>query len=387
MRFFYYFVNSYLLIGVSLIFYFLFQTSFSHCISPYREQYVPKSFKSPLVKYNSNWLETVRSSDFHPKAFHNCHQCSFPVRNNNSNSKENDLITGVMIESIEGFIPFVRTLRSTGSLATLVIFIDHRAFRRFTPNHSKQIENCAVLFYNIGRIPFTQDYLSFYIPVIDYIIIQQQYIDRVLFLDIYDIVFQGDPFTDQIENNTLYFISQMYTYEQNPKMRTLHIFNLTHEPKYLKLPVINAGHFYGDVNVMLQFFDLVVKTHEKLIKDNFSYENNDQEVVNYIYITGQLEAHNITYQLDSPTSSGAVVVVIGFWENDHNETFGWNIIAQNSKVFSKFVHKYDAYPNMLQSVFNSCPQGIYSVPDFIRKISYLSQFKFRLALMRGRRMI
>lgn len=166
-----------------------------------KTRYVPIYFQSPLLNYETNWLDNISVNDFRSQTFEKCMPCNFSVRNQGSNSSPNDLIISTKFHKITEILPFVRTLRSTGCKATLVIITDDGVLKKLTHNHLKQIENCGIIFYNLHKFKIGYVGTTRFIPITDYIMKNKQYIDRIIMIDAYDVVFQGDPFTDRFERN------------------------------------------------------------------------------------------------------------------------------------------------------------------------------------------
>jgi hypothetical protein len=75
---------------------------------------------------------------------------------------------------------------------------------KLTDEHMKEIENCGVIFHNVGNFDLPLIQASLYIPINDYILKQQDYINRILFLDVFDSVFKQILFIKTFKK--IYFI-------------------------------------------------------------------------------------------------------------------------------------------------------------------------------------
>jgi hypothetical protein len=155
--------------------YFNYSLARFHAYSPL---YYPPSPNS----YSNYWLENAISIDFSHHSYDNCFKCSFLARHPDTDSTKHDLVFSGVIDNINGILPFIRSLRSTGCKATLVFIINNAAMGVMTPHHFKQIEYCGVVFHNVGKFNFPEIISALYMPVFDYILKQQALIDRIFLL-------------------------------------------------------------------------------------------------------------------------------------------------------------------------------------------------------------
>jgi hypothetical protein len=98
-----------------------------------------------------------------------------------------------------------------------VILIDETGYNLLTPNHFLQIQDCGVIIHYIGFWNYPSLPVFSRIPVAQYIFKQQQNIDRVLFCDGFDVVFQGDPFTKYFTREKLFLLPRKDQYTFNLK--------------------------------------------------------------------------------------------------------------------------------------------------------------------------
>ena len=77
------------------------------------------------------WIDSFNFSFLKPTP--KCPRCYFPVRGSNSNSRPTDALITIYMNILIGIFPFVRTSRSTGSLAQVFIFVDYQAYKKFHP--------------------------------------------------------------------------------------------------------------------------------------------------------------------------------------------------------------------------------------------------------------
>lgn len=159
-----------------------------------------------MINYTIPWFEYLNESDFQNRSFDKCMKCTFQYRDKGSDSTYRDLIIGSAFGNIDGILPFVRSLRTTNCKATLVVLIDDIAYSKLTENHWKQIDGCGIVFHNIGRCLFELNSGTAGLPVVRYLVSQYKYVDRVFYSNIFDVAFQGDPFTQSVTRDKVFFL-------------------------------------------------------------------------------------------------------------------------------------------------------------------------------------
>jgi hypothetical protein len=197
----------------------------------------------------------------------------------------------------------------------------------------------------------------------DYLRIQQFYINRVLTTDIFDVVFQGDPFTTDIKPNILYLTSENHQIKRNYWMRNW-MNALKPDPHFInasqisnKNVVINSGPLIGTINVILQYLDCYYKYYTK---DAYKIRSiNDQNVLNYLAHLGILSSNNIQYVIDDPNGFSSVIGMKYFHDKDHWNELGYVFLNSISKIYSLHVHQYDRQHGLKRNIIEICsPSGM-----------------------------
>lgn len=146
---------------------------------------------------NSVWLRDRTERDFDNCSSELCLLCNFTHRNREADSSSKDLVIGTMVGATFGVLPFVRTLRTTGCKATIVILADDKAISSMTTNHWKQLQGCCAHIISIGEWDQRIETSKLFFPIGDYIYHQRKHIDRVLITIFLMLCFRVIHFTNQ----------------------------------------------------------------------------------------------------------------------------------------------------------------------------------------------
>ena len=173
----------------------------------YRCKYFKKNseFDPKIPKIERNYTLNLNFSE--PSYSDECELCRFKVRNiPYSDSTSRDLLLLIGVDSVQNLLPLMRTLRTTNSKCTVVLFIDDKAVidkstRRAATKCGLHIFRCA-RFRTRSAFPCSRDnFVFFYIEAF----LEQNAgkFERIIISDSYDIVFQGDPFNIQVTRNAI----------------------------------------------------------------------------------------------------------------------------------------------------------------------------------------
>ena len=84
-----------------------------------------------------------------PKELENCPNCSNTAPKS-KNSSERDCIVSVSFQDVSNIFPFCRSLRSTGSKASVFLLFDDVAYHKLTKDTKQLLKNCSIYCYNVG---------------------------------------------------------------------------------------------------------------------------------------------------------------------------------------------------------------------------------------------
>ena len=137
-----------------------------------------------------------------------------------ANSTPRDVVITFAVKSVCNLVLFQRTLRSSGCNATLVILLDHRAYESLDEDTRKFTEDChtqIILTPNAPmrkRHPIAGKCFMFHL-CFEFLRENELLIDRVIFDDLFDTIFQEDPFSTKFPTNKLHMVHENWLNKDN----------------------------------------------------------------------------------------------------------------------------------------------------------------------------
>lgn len=229
----------------------------------------------------------------HFKCIGKCPLCNFKQFNKLNNSNPRDFIFCFAFGTTKNILPFIRSLRTTGSKASVAIFLDDKAYNSINQATFLTAKDCGMQFYNLGNLGILKKPEIMSLPYfLSYYIIHQNFrnIDRLIIMDLFDSAFQADPFTTYLNQSFLHLSPEFKKLKSSRINRKWIVLAgmLSHFPSAWKNnEVICAGYLGGTVSNMFRFICEFVKC--KGIVEGWKKNNIDQGTFNYLYLSGDLK--------------------------------------------------------------------------------------------------
>ncbi|OHS94984.1 hypothetical protein TRFO_38794 [Tritrichomonas foetus] len=295
-----------------------------------------------------------------------CLLCNFNVRNLNSDSTTRDAIFSFMFSEIAGILPFTRSLRTTGSNCRVFIFADDNSMSKITEDELMVLDRCSITLIKTGfskHMAWTQIVLLRYPVFYDFLFLRRYLIDRVIIVDMYDSVFQGDPFTTDFQKDTFYFVEENSSIE-NCWINALWLQQAAPDSYEIikKNKILNSGLFMGGTMQVLKFLDIYLTFYEN--KDQNSTAP-DQGYFNFVAYTKVLNDPSMKTKI--LTGNDGVIVLSYFQESQTKLIFG-NFKPKNAVIYPRILHQYDTRSEFRVSVFYACPKGRLNTSTYIRNM-------------------
>ena len=156
--------------------------------------------------------------------------------------------------------------------------------------------------------------------------------DKVLLVDIRDVIFQSDIFLYEWKNNYLGVAEERQTYEMDTIVNKLWIerkYGIETYNSFKKYNIICAGTIISNINVMLNLLELLC---EQIFNKGY-FKNQDQADMNYLIFKKIFK-----YPLQISNNNSGPIITIGA-EN--------NILIKNEKILNydgnvaSIIHQYD----------------------------------------------
>ena len=299
-----------------------------------------------------------------------CIPCNFTVRNYKSDSTERDVVLGTALHKTYTIIPYVRTLRTTGSKAQVIFFMDHVAISRLTTETTNFLKDCgvSVMFVNVSDDADRKAMLmTRNLILAEFLTDHVQDFDRVLITDIYDTTFQGDPFYSEFERDAIMLSRETKKVElaqlREAKLLAGVLGYQSLKNQFQDYYCINVGTITGECHKVAKFLQLYVNLFESV--------NNLYGSLNSGFIDQVLA--NILVRAKIPEENGLKVKLYNEYDLHHcmwyvygrkevDYTIGNYRIGQN---YPLSVHLYDREKTFCESVRNAC------LPTFQTKDPYI----------------
>lgn len=294
--------------------------------------------------------------------FPNCPPCQ--IKNNDPNHKTStpkDCILCVSVGLIDNIFPFVRSVRTTGCKATIIILFDEKAYGKLTDDIYALFKNCSVNCYNIGHVNKWNNSNSIFaikhLIAYDFIYKTAYLFDRILLIDLLDVVFQDDPFFEAVDPDALTIIKEARLFKDDSK----NVERITPLIKYNKSmassQVLNAGIFYGSPEILMKFETLYFHCFD-INRIDETHCTCDQGHLNYFYVSGILNREfpklNLWHRDQGFESLAST-------KDRPNEADLGDIYYLHKRAI--IIHMFDRSKDMVKMVERVCPQGSYVVPD------------------------
>lgn len=305
----------------------------------------------------------LRQMHWHANRF-----CNLTVSNISlkGNSTSRDVVIACGFNTLAGSLPFIISLRSTGSKASCVIFTNKKA-RNF-PVYLELFEKYGVqlIYVDLHGLPKKDIYYVRHIIYYHFYRKNRDKIDSVVETDLFDTVFQADPFHHS--GNPIIFSAESQIIQRSPFTNNLlqkcikHVekivpwFKGTKEELYNRIKVntvINGGTVYGSIENMIEYKKGMIRTGE-----NHTAYTIDQGCANMLIYMGFF---NFSYKLDGGNLGTLSSIAI----LPRNETYGvLGSIYVNHNV-PAIIHQYDRHGKLKKEIIAKCPNDR-NVPDFMR---------------------
>lgn len=272
------------------------------------------------------------------------------------NSTKRDLIITSAFNKISGSLPFVMSLRAAGCKASLVIIagIEIKKYKEYI----SEIESygCQFIYINID-IPNKKDVFYYrhqlYYQFFTY---NRDKIDRVLHADLFDTIFQHDPFIADGKSLILtnaYLKLSTNKWNQDAIKECVDVIDkiIPYKGDHIALyneiignnhSNINAGNSYGSIDIMID----LENTMRRIGKGKKAFADDQGCLQMFVY----MNYFNFSIIFDKG-DLGYLSSIRAYAGNLRGEL--GNIIIGNS--IPAVLHQYDQHPYILRQVHNKCP--------------------------------
>ena len=283
------------------------------------------------------------------------HERSLKGKRRIGNSTPRDLIIVPMMKYSYNLEIFVRSLRSTGCKARIVIFHDEMSLESLNEYVYKLIEDCGVILIDIGVIqprfvpfPYEVRHPWYYKFLLHF----RKDFDRIIISDLSDVFFQTDPFTEEFTNRTMQITTELVTLDKCPINREwVEKADPYYDPVFYQGRItLCFGLFYGSMNAMLSFYDTFFR---KKAWANFRLKTIDQGYLNYYFYRGKFAKNGL--HLTATLPNDLIISVRGGASNDVIDNETGYVLMNNTVVIPAMIHHYNRICSFISNIKHVCP--------------------------------
>ena len=310
----------------------------------------------------------------------NCTFCNYTVHNTKPNSTPRDVIICNAIGVAKNVILFVRTLRTTGSKANCVFLLDTKAFNGVSDKTKAIVHACGGQIIDCGMVPFKKKFDGHnycYVFASYFIELNRDKIDRVIICDMYDTVFQGDPFNEQLAGNKLNIVDEGSNFTTVPGTKNqewLLAFNFTVPKERYSELYLCSGYIGGKTDVVLKTLKLYLQQH------NFGEKRHDQAAFNFLYFSGRLKKNGIDI-VDQRQNE--LIRHISYVEMGEHSSIGDARTIRNVSAFASVIHHYYLNEQLQFSLLKYCPRQDPKLERYLGRARESNIRKWEELIMKG----
>ena len=287
--------------------------------------------------------------------------CNYTSSMEGCNSTPRDVIITSAVKKTTNLVLFQRTLRTTRSNATLLLFMDQEAIDSIDQDSLDFTKKMNSYIYKIPKPPGegmkTKNFVAYLIK--EFLRDNIFNINRVIVIDLFDTLFQEDPFNTRFPSNKLHLVdeNQVNIANRGNKVfmkKTILDFKLDENTG--SMLTINGGYCGGPVNLVIGYFTQLLTLLTFLYGD-------DQGATNILYVTGVFQAKGIPIMEDDYNGK---VRHLFFYRPQ--EPFPNVTGHMNTSIKSAVLHVYykGSYKFIL-SVLRMCPRITHNMKHYLTK--------------------
>ena len=247
-----------------------------------------------LFSYDLNFAtQNLFFVPFDENTANQCNICNFKPNNIQPNSSPNDVVITLSYGSLKNAALFIRTLRTTKSKASCVYIIEKDLYNSLHENLTDLLDKCKVQIITFdfpsSGIDFIKKNYCFHLAEL-FLRYNQVTIKRVIICDLYDVLFQGDPFHELLPKNQLHIVDEGFTYNGNDMIKRINrAWVEAFDPSFrFNSEQINykywcSGYIEGPILHMINILNLFCQTIA------IDHKLHDQGCFNYLNLTGKLQ--------------------------------------------------------------------------------------------------
>lgn len=276
--------------------------------------------------------------------------CSWNISTEISGSNR-DVVLLYASEINKGLVLCYKSLRSTGSLCRIILFLPEKTV--LSNAEKKSIEHFQIEVVFVKPIKIDGKFVPHmerYFHERDWLTKNIDVVDRILHTDSMDVFFQGDPFSD-MRSDKLVFVVEPHQFRScGWNLGWLQdCYGRRRSGPVTKSYIICSGSIGGSAKEYEKLLNLMIKQPEWT---SCYDDSKDQPILNYLVWQGLVTEANISY-----TYTGC---------NDDFFTMQWCVLDkkilfnEHKQIVSlvntvpSYIHQYNRFPELTELLYKSC---------------------------------
>lgn len=288
-----------------------------------------------------------------------CVSCKFnPVKPYQPNSTPRDAIVTYAVNTMIGAEIWIRSIRNAKCQAKVFILCDENAAKQIEVQHNEQLFTACglviAIFGNLPQIPNERGWEGFYMYRqairYDFLYRHKELFDRVILCDLFDTIFQGDPFTTEIKTDQIYLTKENNAWGKvyNDKSNSARILGISIFKRVKNNSIINGGTLIGGYMPILSLIEALCSNFDP--QDLLSFYADDQEYINSIYYANYIQ---LPYKMNLLNNDEGYANVCWWPRTKLNFRLG-RFAFTNWSIPPLIIHQYDKN-TIYFDVNRSCP--------------------------------
>jgi hypothetical protein len=267
-------------------------------------------------------------------------------------------------------MPFVRSLRMSQCRASIVLFCDAIVIHKFDVNITNFLSRCGVTVVPIGEladVSRNKRLLVRNVILLDFLSHRLHLFDRILIVDLFDTIFQGDPFQTTFDRSAVGLNAESLPIDKKQLWSIDGLLQQRGARKafYYK-PCMNAGTLTGTPSLLVAFLALYSRRIASLDAHTLRaiFYVPDQVVLNVMVHTGKFQEANIPLHIYTQTEAFHVM-----WYNFNKPGVQYKLgeyTLMNDGRFPLCLHMFDRSIHFTWSVRDACPAEFPTVDPYVR---------------------
>ena len=285
------------------------------------------------------------------KKLSNCDYCNVVRHYSGSNSTENDVAFAYLMgNTSHNILNWVRTLRSAQCHCSIIFLVTQKLYDLHHESVWRDLSNCGV---TIQVVPYHSDNIFNDVrmcrKIIEYVFAEycSMYFDRMMFSDIYDSIFQKDPFIKNAPQDKISMSIERVTFANHDWEKYFMSAYFSSEFANLlanaKKFLINGGFVIGKGYLMAEFYHTVIS-----LPKFFHKMSRDQSYFNFA-VYGKVFT-KIWIDFNATYYASACYSIYEQRPRSDGYIYDWD-----TKTAPALIHQMDRICPIVQLIYKTCP--------------------------------